>query len=337
MSVWKLRTISVGATGAIWGAGAMDGTLLRLYSDTGLVGWNAVQLGRADAVAAIDRGEAWCITQDHEIWHAVDAHLPKRNRWYRVPTHSGRADAQTISVGAVDGAVWYAQTDGSLFLRGGGSWHAEEFGRATLIAAVSKSQIWCINAAHEIWHLDGTWSKIPTHSGLADAMSISVGVDGSVWYVQADGTLCWREDNNWRIDPWVKATVVAAFTVSDVWCLDATGEVWHKFAGLWSNEIDLNRNEVNWTYTVKEHEHLLGIVHREFKLTDKYDDSEVNRIMGLLMAQNPHVTRDTMRPDDVLRLRYEAASRSPAFERSRNTNADFALLARQRRSNPISP
>jgi hypothetical protein len=35
----------------------------------------------------------------------------------------------------------------------------------------------------------GTWTKVPTHSGRADARTISVGNDGSVWYAQTDGTL----------------------------------------------------------------------------------------------------------------------------------------------------
>ncbi|MBL8096217.1 MAG: hypothetical protein JNL73_18720 [Anaerolineales bacterium] len=335
MSLWNLKHISVGATGAIWGAGAMDGTLLRLYSDAGLTGWNATRHGRADIVAAIDGGEAWCVTSDHEIWHAVDAHLPTGGRWYKVPTQSGLADAQTISVGVVDGSVWYAQTDGRLFWRDRGRWQAEPTGRAMTVAAISKSQIWGINSAHEIWHLDGTWSKVATHSGKADAVSIAVGVDGSVWCVQADGTLCWRDGGVWRIDPAVRATVVAAYSQDDLWCLDATGEVWHKFGGLWSKDIDTNRNEVTWTYTVKQHEHLLGIVHREFNLTDKYDNSEVDRILGLLVAQNPHITRETIRPHDVLRLRYEVANRFPGIGRTR-AGVDFAPQSRPGRANPVT-
>lgn len=305
MSLWKLKHISVGANGGIWGAGAVDGTVLRLYSATGLAGWNAIRIGRAEVVAAIDGGEAWCVTKDHEIWHAVDAQLSNGGRWYRVSTESGVADAQTISVGVVDGSVWYAQTDGRLFRRESGAWRVDPTGRAEVIAAVSKSQLWCVNSAHEIWRLEGgTWSRVATQSNRADAVSISVGVDGTVWCAQADGTLSWREGGAWRVDPLVKAVVVAAVSKDDVWCIDAAGEVWHKFAGKWSQDIEMNPNEVNWTYTVKQHEHLLGIVHREFKLTDKYDNSEVDRILGLLVAQNPHITRDTIRPNDVLRLRY---------------------------------
>lgn len=59
-----------------------------------------------------------------------------------------------------------------------------------------------------------------------------------------------------------------------------------------------------WTYTVKKHEHLLGIVRREFKLNEKSDSSEVDRIIRLIVAQNPHITRDHLRPFDVLTLRF---------------------------------
>jgi len=59
-----------------------------------------------------------------------------------------------------------------------------------------------------------------------------------------------------------------------------------------------------WTYTVKKHEHLMGIVRREFKLTEKSDSSEVDRLIRLIVAQNPHITRDQIRPYDVLRLQF---------------------------------
>lgn len=313
MSLWTLKHLSVGANGGVWGAGALDGTVLRLYGATGSTGWNAIRVGRADVVAAIDAGEAWCVTGDHEIWHAVDAHLPKGGRWHRVSTASGLADAQTISVGVVDGSVWYARTDGRLFRRESGAWRMEPTGRAAVVAAVSKGELWCINPAREIWHLEGgAWSQVATRSGKADAASISVGVDGAVWCAQTDGTLCWREGGAWQVDPLVKAAMVAAVRKDDLWCLDVLGEVWHKFGGRWSKDIDTDPNEVNWTYTVKHHEHLLGIVHREFKLTDKYDNSEVDRILGLLVAQNPHITRDTIRPNDVLRLRYAVVDQRSA-------------------------
>jgi hypothetical protein len=305
MSQWKLKHVSVGARGGIWGAGAIDGTLLRLYGDTGLAGWNAARLGHADIVAAIDGGEAWCVNRQHEIWHAVDAHQPNGGHWSRVSTHSGMADAQTISVGVLDGTVWYAQSDGQLFRRQGGAWHVDPTGRAIVIAAVSRTHLWCIDPGNDIWHLEaGAWSRVATHSGASDAVSISVGMDGSVWYVDVGGALHWRDGNGWQVDPLVKATVVAAVSKDDVWCLNEAGETWHKFAGKWSKDIEVNSNELTWSYTVKHHEHLLGIVRREFKLSDKFDTMELDRILGLLVAQNPHITRDTIRPNDILRLRY---------------------------------
>lgn len=59
-----------------------------------------------------------------------------------------------------------------------------------------------------------------------------------------------------------------------------------------------------WVYTVKSHEHLLGIVRREFQLREKSDSAEVDRIIRLIVVQNPHITRDTIRPNDVLTLRF---------------------------------
>ncbi len=292
MSGLKLKYISVGKAGGIWAAGETDGTIFRLYGDAGYVGWSPDKDGKADVVAAVDWGEAWCVNKDHEIWHVENALSMDGGKWTKIPTNSGGADARTISVGVADGTVWYAQTDGKLFRREGGAWKQDPTGKATVIAAVSKDEVWCVNQAHELWHMkSGQWTKISTYSGGADAKTISVGADGTVWYAQTDGKLFRREGSGWHADPTGKATVVAAVSKDAVWCVNEKGEAWLLHDGKWTKDIEKGPAEESWVYTVGQSEHLLQIVRAQYHVQDP---ALVNKIGDEIARLSKLANRDNL-------------------------------------------
>lgn len=108
MSEQTFKHISVGKDGSVWAAGKSDGTVFRLYGDAGAVGWVRDKVGKAEVIAAVDWGNAWCVNRAGEIWRLTGAErLDKDGTWTQVASHSGRTDAKTISVGN-DGSVWYA-------------------------------------------------------------------------------------------------------------------------------------------------------------------------------------------------------------------------------------
>lgn len=136
-----------------------------------------------------------------------------------------------ISVGK-DGAVWGAgKTDGALFYRKGGlgdAWISDKDGKAYVVSVVSENHIWCVNKDHQIWHLEnGKWTQVPTHSGKADARTLSAGADGTVWYTNIEDRLFRRESNAWHLDPDARATVVAVGSKDQVWCANREGKVFH--------------------------------------------------------------------------------------------------------------
>ena len=146
----------------------------------------------------------------------------KAGKWTKHPTHSGKADAETIAVGA-DGASWYAQTDGTMFRApqpGDGvdlGYWLGPFGnaKADVIAIHNQDDVWRIYKG-EIWRYDThKWTKVPTHSGRADAKTISASADGSCWYAQTDGKLFRRENNTWKQDPTANVDVIAVFDKDD--------------------------------------------------------------------------------------------------------------------------
>ena len=290
MSDIKLKHISVGKN-CVWAAGAADGTIFRLFGDAGLVGWAADKSGKANVVAAVDWANAWCVNQKGEIWQVTNAeNLDKGGVWTKIPTQSGQADARTISVGA-DGTVWYAQTDGKLFRREGGAWQADPSGKAAVIAAVSKTQIWGVNQAREIWHLEsGAWTKIPTQSGKPDAGTISAGADGTVWYAQTDGAIFRREGNTWHsVDG--RATVLAVNSKDDIWCVNSAGEVFYRLPDTWRKFVESSPNMESWIYMVRQGDHLLQIVRTQYQVQDA---AVVNRIADEIARLSKLANRDSL-------------------------------------------
>jgi hypothetical protein len=293
MSEIKFKYISTGAGGnSVWAVGKTDGTIYRLFGDAGLVGWIPDKSGKAEVVAAVHFGEAWCVNQAHEIWHVENAqNLDSGDTWTRVPTQSGKADARTISIGG-DGTVWYADTnDGTLFYRENNAWHKDPAGgKATVVAAVSKSQIWCVNQAHEIWHLDnGKWTQVSTQSGKADAATISAGADGTVWYIQTDGALFRRDSSTWHLVEG-RATVVSVGSKEYAFCVNKDGDVFTLVQGAWQKIVEIGPNE-SWGYTVGAGEHLLQIVRTLYQVQDAV---VVNRIADEIARLSKLTNRDNL-------------------------------------------
>ncbi len=314
----KMKDISLGkGGGGIWAIGAADGTVYRLFGDAGVVGWLPDKDGKADTVAAVDWAGCWCINKSHEIWQLVDSYnIDKGGQWNRIPTHSGTANAATISVGA-DGSVWYAATDGTLFVRENNGWKQDPVGKAVVVDAVSSTEVWCVNAAHEIWHLQaGTWSKLAGHQGKSDAKTISRGTDGSLWYISTDGNLffyandgdMWFPDTNWNQSQMGTADVISVSTHGNVWCINNKGEVWQSNDRQWSLVTEQGPEGKSWNYTVKSGENLLAIVRKEFSLKEPQDTERINWLVNLIVAQNklniPHLTKDLIKSGDQFIIRY---------------------------------
>lgn len=325
MAERRFKHISVGKDGSVWAVDRTDGTICRLYGDAGFLGWVPDKVGKADIVAAVDWGNAWCINKAHQIWQVTNAEdVDAGGTWTQIPTHSSQADARSISVGA-DNSVWYAQTDGVLFRTarpGDGTgllWvHETGGGKLDVVAVVDATSAWGVNSANQIWlWADGTWTQVPTHSGRADAKTISVGSDGSVWYASTDGSIFrhtqpgdgvslprWMQDTSWDQKRMGDADVISVHNRGDVWCLTKNGQVWRTLDRKWQQVVERGSDEKVWTYTIKPGDGLMAIVRKKFSLKDPQDTQEINRLVDLIVAQNHGITRDKIKAGDVLTLRY---------------------------------
>ena len=106
------KQISIGKDGSAWAIGKEDSRVYRLVNaGTRALIWIPNKAGRATSLAAVDKGSAWCVNEEGQIWQLTDwEYVSNEGRWTNVPTKSGRNDAKSIAV-AKDGTVWYTQAD----------------------------------------------------------------------------------------------------------------------------------------------------------------------------------------------------------------------------------
>ena len=301
----SMKHIAIARDGSLWGIGKLDDSVLTLYGDAGYMGWITDRTGKAETVAPESFFEAWCINQAHEIWHATDAHTQTGTQWTKVATASGLADARTISVGVKDGTVWYADMkDGALYRRENQGWVKDPVGRATLIAAVSKSEVWCVNTAGAVYHLSGRdWKQ---EGGVSGAKMISVGQDGTIWYGKADGSLYWLESGSWHKDATAKAVAVSVQDKNRVVCINAAGEAFGRNPqGAWEKIVEHGPDGDAWHYTVMSGDTLATVVASKYH-TNNW--GKVNAIVEQVRVLSNLPDVHKIKPGDMLTMPAVSAS-----------------------------
>lgn len=140
-----------------------------------------------------------------------------------------------VSVGS-DGAVWAADSMGSLYMRVGNEWKRNPTAIATEVAVGSVNNVWCRNREGSIFKLQGPnynsgWGKDPIASLVKQ--SISVGSDGTLWVVNTQGQLVKLEGTQWKHNPTGKAVEVSVGDANDVWCLNGEGRIFKLQGTAW--------------------------------------------------------------------------------------------------------
>ena len=186
--------------------------------------------------------------------------------------------------------------------------------KAAVMAMYSQDDVWCINKKGEIWQWQSssTWKQIPTHSGRADARSIAIGDDYSVWYADSSGKMyfwvndgnAWIEDDQWQPSRMGTPAVVAVNNQADVWVVNEEGDVWHAYNRSWRKLGEMDPKERMWTYEVKAGDSMMAIMRKEFNLKGPLDQEEIARTISLITAQNPGINPNNLQAGQVLTLRY---------------------------------
>lgn len=295
----KLKHISYAAT--LWAVEQTSDKVHGYFSNVHARGWVPDRAGKASMVGAMSTDEVWCVNGSHEIWRLQHAEglLGLTGVWSKVPTLSGKTDAATIAA-AADGSVWYADThDGSLYWRENNVWHKDPTGHAAIIAVGSRDNVWCTNSEGSVFRrANGAWTKDAT---ATQARTIAAAADGTVWYGNASGQLFRREGSGWVKDATGRGTIVTVGSATEVYCLNADGDVYHRAPTGWV-ALDmhiLDHPDVYWTHTLLSGETLATIVAKLFHTNDW---PIVNRIVAEIARLNGILEKDKVAAGLVLRM-----------------------------------
>jgi hypothetical protein len=94
-----------------------------------------------------------------------------------------------------------------------------------------------------------------------------------------------------------RATVLAVGSKDNVWGVNSDGDAFHRTSqGTWQK---VDRPKGSWEYKVKQNDGLYAIVRQQYNLMD---EKEVQRIAGLVAAENHIQNKDWIAADTVLKL-----------------------------------
>jgi hypothetical protein len=171
--------------------------------------------------------------------------------------------------------------------------------KADVIAIHNQDDVWRIYRG-EIWRYDThKWTKVPTHSGRADAKTISASADGSCWYAQRDGILFRRENNTWKQDPTANVDVIAVFNKDDGWGVNNIGEVWHYLGGEWGKIVEDSEQTWQYTVTAQDTRGLGQIVMTYYHVQDA---ATINGIIDKIVALSHLPNRDRINVGQTLTM-----------------------------------
>jgi nucleoid-associated protein YgaU len=156
------------------------------------------------------------------------------------------------------------------------------------IDVASKDKIWALTANGDIYQRENdAWKKKIPQSG---AISLSVGTDGEVWYVDAS-----MKSKRLAGATWVQVTdrpmlQMSVRNATEVWGVNIAGELWQWLNGLW-RKLEHPAFTYGRKYTVKRGDTLSGIA---LKLSIPYT---------ALRRANPQITNpDRIDPGQIINL-----------------------------------
>ncbi|MBK8013350.1 MAG: hypothetical protein IPK13_18595 [Deltaproteobacteria bacterium] len=171
----RLKNVSVGADGAVWGVNASD----QIYQRVGEA-WRNIP-GGLKQITVGSAAHVWGVNANDHVYRR------DQDRWTRIP-----GSLKHVSVGA-DGAVWGVNASNQIFRRVGDSWQNIP-GSLKQISVGSAGHVWGVNSANQIYQRVGaSWARIP-----GSLKHVSVGADGAVWGVNASDQIFRRVGSDWE-------------------------------------------------------------------------------------------------------------------------------------------
>src|SRR5438270_293394 len=163
----KLKWVSVGIDGTVWGVNSNDDVFRYLGDDQ----WETIA-GKLKQISVGSAALVWGVNANDDVFQWTGS------GWNQL---SGKL--KNASVGS-DGTVWGVNADDDVFRWTGSAW-TQIAGKLKQISVADASNVWGVNSADAIFRRSGTtWQSVA--GGLKN---VSAGYDGSVFGVNASDQL----------------------------------------------------------------------------------------------------------------------------------------------------
>ena len=185
--------------------------------------WKLVENASAIQVS-VARGDHIWVLNDQGVLYKREGDYWAINRVQQPVMH--------VSTGS-DGTVWAIDQNQSLWYRSHNVpiWRKDPAAKAVQIDVASKDKIWALTAAGDIYqHVDDGWRKKVSQSG---ALSLSVGSDGEVWYVDGGMKTTRLAGSTWVQIGDRSMMQISVRNATEVWGVNIAGELWQWLNGLW--------------------------------------------------------------------------------------------------------
>jgi LysM repeat protein len=178
--------------------------------------------------------KASCARQDH-LWLLNangDIFQRQGNAW---AAQQLGAKFMDVATGA-DGTVWAVGTDQILWVRTHVNpvWSRDLQGRGVQISVAKRDQVWIVAANGDLYQLvNNAWTL---RKRGAAATYVSVGSDGSVWYLGPGSQLFRPQGADWVADTTTnqRGVQISVRNAAEVWMLNLAGDLWQMVNNRWT-------------------------------------------------------------------------------------------------------
>lgn len=278
----KLKQISVGADGRVWGVNSADD----IWTRDGVNGtWVQID-GKLKHISVGFDGRVWGVNSADDIWTRDGVN----GNWQHIP-----GKLKNISV-AADGRVWGTNSFDEIYTRSGvnGDWRLIP-GYLKWISATNNGSVWGVNRNDDIFTrngIDGDWLQVPGKliniEGSSAVVNRIFHEQELIWGVNASNQIFAREgaDGQWKLIPG-RLVNISVGKNGRVWGINENDDIFTRLGinGDWQNIPGKLTN-----ISVNSHGRVWGVNRNNDIFTRNDVDGEWQHIPGKL--KNISVSED---------------------------------------------
>jgi hypothetical protein len=224
----KVKGVSVGGDATVWCLDR-DGRLHKWEGNR----WWANAEAIAEEVAVGSSAHVWCRNNRGELFRATSPQAT--TGWQKLPDYPGDG-LRSISANR-DGELWIVNGAAEVWRLAGNLWtRPGNAGNGRIVSTGGRDRVCYVDAGGAL-RVSGvdvgglTWASIRrpiVNNREVSLKSISYSVEGAIWASDVNDQMYkrGRTDSIWRHNPNGVAVQVSVGPTTEVWCVNAAGQIW---------------------------------------------------------------------------------------------------------------